>query len=142
MPDDFMIRAALAGLGLCLATGPLGAFVIWRRMAYVSDATSHAAILGVALALATNLPIFLGTLGVAVAMAFAVTALSSKGHAADTALGVLAHSALAAGRARQRNVRLHFIARCRNIPIHHMHRDPDHGSRSFALWRCLAVSCG
>lgn len=97
MPDDFLIRAGLAGLGLCLATGPLGAFVVWRRMAYIGDATAHAAILGVAIALATSLPIYAGTVAVALAMAFAVTALSSRGHAADTTLGVLAHSALALG---------------------------------------------
>ncbi len=97
MPDDFLIRAALAGIGLMLAAGPLGAFVVWRRMAYMGDATSHAAILGVALALATDLPVAAGTALVALAMALAVTGLSGRGRAADTALGVLAHSALAFG---------------------------------------------
>ncbi len=52
MLDDFLIRAALAGLGVALAAAPLGCFVVWRRMAYFGDATAHAAILGVALALA------------------------------------------------------------------------------------------
>ncbi len=97
MIDDFLIRAALAGLGLALATGPLGSFVVWRRMAYFGDATSHAAILGVALALALHLPIAAGTLFVALAMALTVSALSARGWAVDTTLGVLAHSALAFG---------------------------------------------
>jgi zinc transport system permease protein len=97
MLDDFLIRAGLAGLGLALATGPLGSFVIWRRMAYFGDATSHAAILGVALALAFQLPIELGTLLVALAMAGTVSTLAAKGWAMDTTLGVLAHSALAFG---------------------------------------------
>lgn len=96
MPD-FLLRAALAGLGLVAATGPLGCFVLWRRMAYFGDATSHAAILGVALAFATGLPVYAGTLVVAVAMALTVSALTGRGHAMDTALGVLAHSALAFG---------------------------------------------
>ena len=52
MLDDFILRAALAGIGVALAAAPLGCFVVWRRMAYFGDATSHAAILGVALALA------------------------------------------------------------------------------------------
>ena len=69
MLDDFMLRAALAGIGVALAAAPLGCFVIWRRMAYFGDATSHAAILGVALALATDLPILAGVLVVALAMA-------------------------------------------------------------------------
>ena len=97
MPEDFILRAALAGFGVSLATGPLGSFVVWRRMAYFGDATAHAAILGVALALATDLPLGLGTLIVALAMAGTVSALAARGWAMDTTLGVLAHSALAFG---------------------------------------------
>jgi zinc transport system permease protein len=97
MLDDFLTRAALAGVGVSLATGPLGSFVVWRRMAYFGDATAHAAILGVALALSTDLPIGLGTLVVALAMAATVSTLAAKGWAMDTTLGVLAHSALAVG---------------------------------------------
>ncbi|MCW1919139.1 metal ABC transporter permease [Rhodobacter sp. KR11] len=97
MLPDFLIRAGLAGLGLTLATGPLGSFVLWRRMAYFGDATAHASILGVALALAFGLPVGLGTLTVAVAMALTVATLSARGWAVDTTLGVLAHGALAVG---------------------------------------------
>ncbi len=97
MLDDFLIRAALAGVGLALATGPLGSFVVWRRMAYFGDATAHAAILGVAMALATDLPVVAGTLTVALAMAVTVSTLAARGWAMDTTLGVLAHSALALG---------------------------------------------
>lgn len=97
MLDDFLVRAGLAGVGLSLATGPLGAFVVWRRMAYFGDATAHAAILGVALALATDLPIVAGTLVVALAMAVTVAMLAARGWAMDTTLGVLAHAALAFG---------------------------------------------
>jgi zinc transport system permease protein len=97
MLDDFLVRAGLAGLGVALAAGPLGSMVVWRRMAYFGDATSHAAILGVALALATELPIGFGTLFVALAMAATVSTLAARGWAMDTTLGVLAHSALALG---------------------------------------------
>lgn len=97
MLDDFLVRAALAGLGLALAAAPLGCFVSWRRMAYFGDATAHAAILGVALALALSLPVFAGTLVVALLMALLVGTLSERGLALDTVLGVLAHGALAVG---------------------------------------------
>ena len=97
MLDDFQTRAMLAGLGVALATGPLGSFVVWRRMAYFGDATAHAAILGVALALALQLPVGFGVLIVALTMAMTVSALAAKGWAMDTTLGVLAHSALAFG---------------------------------------------
>ncbi len=95
--DDFMIRAALAGLGVAVAAAPLGCFVVWRRMAYFGEATAHAAILGVALSLALALPVFAGVLAVALMMALTVSTLSGRGYAMDTLLGVLAHSSLAAG---------------------------------------------
>ncbi|MBL9058185.1 MAG: metal ABC transporter permease [Rhodobacteraceae bacterium] len=97
MLDDFLTRAALAGVGLSLATGPLGSFVVWRRMAYFGDATAHAAILGVALALASNMPVGAGVLVVALAMALTVSTLATRGWAMDTTLGVMAHGALAFG---------------------------------------------
>ncbi len=97
MLDDFILRAALAGLGVALAAAPLGCFVVWRRMAYFGDATSHAAILGVALALATDLPVFAGVLAVALAMALLITSLSERQVSSDALLGVLAHAALALG---------------------------------------------
>ncbi len=97
MLDDFMIRAALAGIGTALAAAPLGCFVVWRRMAYFGDATAHAAILGVALALALEVPIIGGVVVTALTMGLTVSALSGRGFATDTLLGVLAHSALAIG---------------------------------------------
>jgi zinc transport system permease protein len=97
MFDDFMLRAMLAGVGLSLATGPLGAFVVWRRMAYFGDAVAHAAILGVALALAFSLSVFIGTVTVALAVGLIAATLATGRRAMDTTLGVLAHSALALG---------------------------------------------
>jgi zinc transport system permease protein len=97
MLDDFLIRAALAGIGVALAAGPLGCFVIWRRMAYIGDASAHAAVLGVALAFGFSISVFAGVLVTALAMAVLVSILSHRGHALDTVLGVLAHSALAVG---------------------------------------------
>jgi zinc transport system permease protein len=47
--DDFIIRALLAGLAVVMIAGPLGVFILWRRMAYFGDTLSHSAILGVAL---------------------------------------------------------------------------------------------
>ena len=97
MLDDFMARAALAGIGVAVAAAPLGCFVVWRRMAYFGEATAHAAILGVAMALALDISIFAGALLVALIMAWIATQLAGRGYAMDTVLGVLAHSSLAVG---------------------------------------------
>ena len=95
--DDFMARAILAAVGTASACGTLGCFVVWRRMAYFGDATAHAAILGVALALLFSVSIPLGVLIVAVAMALLVGSLSGSTITPDSLLGVLSHSALALG---------------------------------------------
>ena len=97
MFDDFLVRASLAGIGVAVASAPLGCFVVWRRMAYFGDATAHAAILGVALSLALSTNIFLGVLAVSLVMAITVSTLTARGYAMDTLLGVIAHSALAFG---------------------------------------------
>ncbi|PUB18764.1 metal ABC transporter permease [Yoonia sediminilitoris] len=97
MLDDFLVRAALAGVGVAVAAGLLGCFVVWRRMAYFGDATAHAAILGVALALLFDVSVFAGVGVVALGMALCIYGMSGRDEAVDTRLGVLAHSALALG---------------------------------------------
>ncbi len=97
MLDDFLVRAGLAGIGVALAAGPVGCFVVWRRIAYFGDATAHAAILGVAVSLAFSISTVIGVLAVAVAMALAVSTLSGRGLAMDTLLGVAAYAGLAIG---------------------------------------------
>ncbi|MGB0799622.1 MAG: iron chelate uptake ABC transporter family permease subunit, partial [Planktomarina sp.] len=97
MFDDFIVRAALGGVGVALAAAPLGCFVVWKRMAYVGDATAHAAILGVALSLAVSVPVVWGVLLIALCMAVIVTKLAGRGATMDSLLGVMAFSALAAG---------------------------------------------
>lgn len=95
--DDFFLRAVLGGLGVAAASGPLGCFVVWRRMAYFGDATAHAALLGVTLALASNLPIVAGVSIAALAMALTVSIATGRTYAMDTMLGVASHGALALG---------------------------------------------
>ena len=97
MLDDFLVRAFLAGAGVALIAGPLGCFVVWRRMAYFGDATAHAALLGVALALATDLPVLAGVFVITALMAIGTAALASGRYAMDTVLGVAAHAGLALG---------------------------------------------
>ena len=50
MFDDFFIRALIAGIGVALVTGPLGCFVVWRRLSYFGDTLSHSALLGESIA--------------------------------------------------------------------------------------------
>jgi zinc transport system permease protein len=98
--DELILRALAGGLILAAMLGPLGSFVVWRRMAYFGDTIAHSALLGVALALLTNgaVPMTLSIFAVAVTVALILSRYSrdTRFHA-DTLLGILAHSALALG---------------------------------------------
>lgn len=93
--DDFLVRAALGGAGVAAAAGPMGCMALWRRMAYFGDASAHAALLGVALALALDTAFFPLVLASALTMALFVARASGRLHARDALLGVASHSALA-----------------------------------------------
>jgi len=98
MIDDFLIRALLAGFGIALVAGPLGCFVVWRRMAYFGDTMSHCGLLGVAIGLFAGINLILGVFIACVAVAFLLVFLQqARGLATDTLLGILAHSALSLG---------------------------------------------
>ena len=47
--DDFFVRALFAGIGIAIVAGPLGCFVVWRRLAYFGDTLAHSGLLGVTL---------------------------------------------------------------------------------------------
>ncbi len=96
--DDFILRALLAGLALVLIAGPLGVFILWRRMAYFGDALSHSAILGVALGFLLSININLGILITSISMAvLLILSQRKKQLGSDTMLGILSHSALSLG---------------------------------------------
>lgn len=95
---DFLLVALLAGCLLALLTGPLGCFLVWRRMAYFGDTIAHSALLGMMLNLVFQLHPTLGVLasGLLVAAALAWLQRDTR-FANDTLLGILAHGSLALG---------------------------------------------
>ncbi len=98
MVEDFILRAGLAGIAVALVAGPLGCFVVWRRMAYFGDTMAHSALLGVALGFLLDLHPILGVVCVTVAIALLLLALQERAWlASDTLLGILSHAALSLG---------------------------------------------
>ena len=95
---DFIFRALLAGLMVALIAGPLGCFVVWRRMSYFGDTLAHSALLGVALGLLTDISLELTVIIACLGLAFLLVFLENRRElSTDTLLGILAHSALALG---------------------------------------------
>ena len=96
--DDFLVRAALAGIGVAVAAGPLGCFVVWRRMAYFGDTLAHSALLGVALGFLLGTAPTFGTMATGIIVAMLLVWLQQKRDwSSDTLLGLLSHTTLAGG---------------------------------------------
>ena len=98
MFDDFFIRALVAGLGVAIVTGPLGCFVIWRRLSYFGDTLAHSALLGVTLAYTMELNIAFSVFIISSLIALILIQLQERTNLpGDALLGLLAHSSLAVG---------------------------------------------
>jgi len=95
---DFIARAVVAGLLLALVAGPLGCFIVWRRMAYFGDTLAHSALLGIAFGLLLDLNLQLAVVLACCGLALLLVLMERrKSLATDTLLGILAHSSLALG---------------------------------------------
>jgi zinc transport system permease protein len=95
---DFLLYALLAGIGVAAVAGPLGCFVVWRRMAYFGDTLAHSALLGVAMGVLLNIDLGISVALICLLMALGLVALEQQEILAlDTLLGILSHASLAAG---------------------------------------------
>lgn len=95
---DFLLYAIIAGLFIAVVAGPLGCFVVWRRMSYFGDTLAHASLLGVALAILLSIQLQLAIIVSCVVFAIVLLLLERRQMlATDTLLGIIAHSTLAFG---------------------------------------------
>ena len=98
MFDDFFIRALVAGIGIAFVAGPLGCFVVWRRLSYFGDTLAHSALLGVTIAYSLEFNIAVSIFLISSAIALILIQLQKKTNLpSDALLGLLAHSSLAVG---------------------------------------------
>ena len=98
MFDDFLFRALIAGIGIALVTGPLGCFVVWRRLSFFGDTLAHSALLGVILSVSFDINISLSIFTVSSLVALLLLRLQKTTYLAnDALLGLLSHSSLAIG---------------------------------------------
>ena len=96
--ENFLVRAFVGGVGIALITGPLGCFIVWRRLSYFGDTLAHSALLGIAIAVLLGQDYSLGALLMCIVVASLLGLLQQqKALSNDTLLGLIAHSSLAAG---------------------------------------------
>jgi zinc transport system permease protein len=98
MLPEFLLRGWLAGLAVAAVAGPLGCFVVWRRMAYFGDTLAHSALLGVTLGILLEIDLILAVAVTSIVIALLVVLMQQQQKlASDTLLGILAHSGIAIG---------------------------------------------
>lgn len=95
---EFMLPSILAGIGIAIIAGPLGSFVVWRKMAYFGDTLAHASLLGLALGFLFNVNLYLSLMVCSLGIGAILVLLQKRPTvSSDTLLGILAHSALSLG---------------------------------------------
>ncbi len=98
LSQPFFQRALLAGLAIASVAGPVGCFIVWRRMAYFGETLAHSGLFGVGLGLLLGFSLTLGAVATGVAVALLLMLLKSQRVlATDTLLGILSHGSLALG---------------------------------------------
>ncbi|OOS01829.1 zinc ABC transporter permease [Canicola haemoglobinophilus] len=111
---EILLPAWLTGILLSFITAPLGAFVVWRKMAYFGDTLAHSALLGVALGLFLHTNPYIAILILTILLAIIMVWLESNTqYSVDTLLGIIAHSCLSLGVvtvALLQNVRVDLMA--------------------------------
>uniref|UniRef100_Q0I4A8 High-affinity zinc uptake system membrane protein ZnuB n=1 Tax=Histophilus somni (strain 129Pt) TaxID=205914 RepID=Q0I4A8_HISS1 len=111
---EILFPAWLTGILLSFITAPLGAFVVWRKMAYFGDTLAHSALLGVTLGIFLHINPYVAILILTVLLAILMVWLESNTqYSIDTLLGIIAHSCLSLGVvtvALLQNVRVDLMA--------------------------------
>jgi zinc transport system permease protein len=111
--DELFWRAGLGAAILGAVSGPIGCFVLWRRMAYLGASIAHMALLGVALGLIFGISPLIGVLATSIVAALLLArapAYAASGAQtgpagnplgglipADTLIGLIGHAGLALG---------------------------------------------
>lgn len=98
MTDAWWLMPLLAGLLLASVAGPLGSFVVWKRMAFFGDTLAHGALLGITFGVLTDINLTLALILGSLLLALVLLPLEQRSRlASDTLLGIVSHSTLAIG---------------------------------------------
>ncbi|HVU20585.1 MAG TPA: metal ABC transporter permease [Rhizomicrobium sp.] len=95
--DDFLYRATLGAAMLGAVAGPIGCFVLWRRLAYLGESVAHMGLLGVAIGLLMGVSPLLGVAVMAVVAALLMARADNGLIPAGSFVGIVGHAGLALG---------------------------------------------
>src|SRR5271169_6789425 len=93
--DDFLWRAVLGAGLLGAACGPIGCFVLWRRMAYLGESVAHMGLLGAGLGLLMGVSPLIGVGVLAIVAALLMARADNGLIPAGSFVGIVGHAGLA-----------------------------------------------
>ncbi|UDG80862.1 High-affinity zinc uptake system membrane protein ZnuB [Candidatus Hartigia pinicola] len=95
---ELLLPGWIAGMLLAIVAGPLGSFIVWRRMSYFGDTLAHSSLLGVTFGLLLNINPFYTVITTTLLLAFILVWLEWQSQLSiDTLLGIVAHASLSLG---------------------------------------------
>lgn len=95
---EFIAIPLVAGILIAATVGPLGSFVVWRKMAYFGDTLAHGSLLGLTLGFMLQVSLNMALILTCVVMAILLVSLQRKSNVStDTLLGIIAHTSLSLG---------------------------------------------
>ncbi|MGP1931283.1 MAG: zinc ABC transporter permease subunit ZnuB [Arsenophonus sp. ET-YP4-MAG3] len=95
---ELLLPSWLAGILLTIIAGPLGVFIILRRMSYFGDTLAHTSLLGIFFSLLLNFNLFYTVIIVTLILSILLFWLEKcQELEIDTLLGIIAHSILSIG---------------------------------------------
>ncbi|TCM62789.1 zinc transport system permease protein [Acinetobacter calcoaceticus] len=92
-----LLPAWLMGSLLVFLTAPLGCLMLWRRMSFFADTMAHGTLLGVAIAAALSLPMWMGVAFLALALVGILWVLHDPRLPNDALLALCSSTLLCAG---------------------------------------------
>jgi zinc transport system permease protein len=95
--DDFLWRATAGAALLGAAAGPIGCFVLWRRMAYLGESVAHMGLLGAAIGLLIGVSPLIGVGVLAIVAALLMARADNGLIPAGSFVGIVGHAGLALG---------------------------------------------
>ncbi len=95
--DDFLLRATIGAALLGAACGPIGSFVLWRRMAYLGESVAHMGLLGAAIGLLIGISPVAGVAALAMVAALLMSRAGDGAIPSGTLIGLIGHVGLALG---------------------------------------------
>ncbi|QNV46000.1 metal ABC transporter permease [Acinetobacter baumannii] len=94
---QLLLPAWIMGTLLVFLTAPLGCLMLWRRMSFFADTMAHGTLLGVAIAGALSLPLWLGVAGTAILLVAILWALHDNRLPNDALLALCSATLLCSG---------------------------------------------